>query len=119
MSDVIWIEHKRDGTKKITRKNYDTGEVEDLSGYTRVEVRAGKDGYWRTSLANGVPNHQLEEAKRIDQELGVPIDYINRGFYSEACFNDHSQEIKWMTAQKRVNLDPGYRDPCPGDFVKD
>ena len=117
--EVLWIEHKRNGTKLVTRKNYDTGQVDVLSDGVVKQVSSGREGYWQLSVSNGVPSRQLQKAKRIDHELGVPIDYVQKGPMAMAAFTSASQKRKWLRAHKRVDMDAGYRDPCPGDFVKD
>lgn len=109
---VYWVEHRK-GEKTITRVNYETGERQVVSEVKRRNVKPGDGGYWQRSISNGVPLHQVEAAKKLDAELGVPIDYDERG---RACFKDRSEKRKWCEKHHVVDHDAGYRDFAPGDF---
>lgn len=78
--------------------------------------RPARMGYYRISSSNGVPTHQVPQAMKVDHELGVPITYIPDGPISYAAYDSPQQSVDWLRAHKRVNHDPGYRDPVPGDF---
>lgn len=110
--NVYWIEH-RGGGRKITKVNYATDERTVVSSGPKGKVKPGDGGYWQRSDSNGVPIHQVDAAKKLDHELGVPIDYDEKG---RACFVDAAEKRRWMRAHKVVNHDPMWRDPVPGDF---
>ena len=107
---VTWIERKG-GRTKVTRVDLATGKQLPLKHAKRT--RAANNGYWQRSVSCGVPLHQVNDAKKLDNELGVSIDYDKMG---RACFDDAPDKRSWMRAHHYVDHDAGYKDPCPGDF---
>lgn len=85
-----------------------------VPSYARTKAKPADHGYWQRSLSCGVPPHQIADAKAVDGQLGVSVDYDHRG---RACFTDAAHKRQWLKAHKWVDHDAGYRDPSPGDFV--
>ena len=111
----IWREHRADGSIK-TERRHTNGRVEVLSHVRCVDTTNKQGGYWQRSTANGVVPHRgaIKRAMAADAKVGAPaIDYDKQG---RACFTSSVQKRQWMRAHKRVDLDAGYKDPCPGDF---
>jgi hypothetical protein len=113
----LWIEHRKDGTTHVERRGLTGNEVAVPPKRTRG--RAAVNGCWQESDTNGFVGDQRTKAQivALDATLGVPIEYreVAPNVY-RARFDDPAHKRKWLRAHKRVDLDAGYRDPCPGDF---
>jgi hypothetical protein len=113
----LWVEHRKDGTTHVERRGLAGNE--SVAPPKRTRGRASQDGYWQKSSTNGVCGGEAikRRAMALDAQLGVPIAYETTGCGTYlACFKDGPQKRAWLKAHKRVDLDAGYRDPCPGDF---
>ena len=71
-----------------------------------------------TSITRGVPLPQMKAAQKLDAELGVPTDYEVRGPMALPRMRNAEHNRKWNRAHKWGSWDGGYKDPVPGDFVK-
>jgi len=113
---LVTIIRGKDGVKRRFVTDLATGKEVQLD--RRLRPISPSDGnYYQVSSSNGVPTHQVEKAKAVDRQLGVPITYLQNGPLSYAAFENRSQKNKWLRAHKRVDLDAGYSDPSPGDFA--
>ena len=74
-------------------------------------------GCGRESFSNGVHPRQIPQAHKVDTAVGAPYTDYNPET-GDAIFRDANHERTWLNAHQRVNRRAGYRDPCPGDFVK-
>lgn len=70
------------------------------------------------STSRGVSLRQLDAAKKLDAELGVPTDYVVRGPVALPHFTSKAHDIAWLKAHKWCKHDASYGYPAPGDFVK-
>jgi hypothetical protein len=113
---LITTKRGKDGVKRRFVTDLATGKI--VEGGTRSRALTPSDGdYYQISSSNGVPAHQVEQAKAVDRQLGVPITYLQDGPIAYAAFDDRSQKNKWLRAHRRVDHDAGYSEPAPGDFA--
>lgn len=120
--DVVWIERKN-GVKTVTRVDYDSGKKSVLMKHV-----VGKEPQRQLSRSNGIVGTEatLRAAMKRDAVLGVSINYVKthekigpngvKKCAWRAEFGRRSEKNQWLRAHQRVDLDAGYRDPCPGDF---
>src|SRR3990172_6329404 len=71
-----------------------------------VRKKATDQGYWQRSMSCGVAPHQIADAKKVDAQLGVAVDYDSKG---RACFTDAAHKRRWLKAHQWVDHDAGYR----------
>ena len=113
MSAVFWTE-RRNGKSTTVRVDYATGEC----AKAKLEYARKRE---IVSLSNGICGGRaaLAEAKEMDRRLGVSdkIEYrpMGNGAYA-AVFANPKDKNAWMRANRRVDFNAGYGDPCPGDF---
>jgi hypothetical protein len=78
-------------------------------------------GRTHRSLSCGVPLHQLADAKKVDQQLGVSDEYETRGQIAFKAFNGKQKwrdKANWLRAHRMVDHQAGpHNAPVPGDFV--
>ncbi len=113
---LITTKRGKDGVKRRFVTDMATGEIVECASRSRP-VAPSDGNYYQISSSNGVPTHQVAQAKAVDRQLGVPITYLTDGPISYAAFDDKSQKNRWLRAHKRVDHDAGYSEPAPGDFV--
>lgn len=101
-----------------TQRFYDRGEKPaDTVRCAKCGKRAEKlirmggapssKGWPMTSSAAGVYPYEIDEARAVDAQLGVPCDFTPDG---DRIFTDRAHRRNWLRAHKWVDRSAGYGD---------